>query len=157
MATFISDATAHHYASRYEKNAVLKQFTEGLRAQDALCLALQLDRYGPKRNFKHFLAGSFQYLSQLQKSQQQIQTEAGCAVNFNVHPLHEVHGGWRSLELIASVVSESAEHDKLTITIWSAGRGRTSFCFELACCENAAPDLLARNLALALEMYDDDF
>ena len=74
-------------------------------------------------------------------------------VNFYVYPLH---GGWRSLELIASVVSESIEHGKLTLTIWSMGGG-TSVCFELAGCDNADPDLLARNLLVARAEYDDDY
>ena len=49
----------------------------------------------------------------------QSQRSAGeFEVSFNIYPLH---GGWRSLELIASVVSECVEHGKLTITVWSMG------------------------------------
>ena len=73
-------------------------------------------------------------------------------VNFNAYPLR---GGWRSLELIASVVSESVEHDKLTITVWSMGGG-TSICFELSGRGQADPELLAQNLASIRPMFDDD-
>ncbi len=83
----------------------------------------------------------------------QSQRSAGeFEVGFNIYPLH---GGWRSLELIASVVSECVEHDKLTITVWSMGGG-SSVCFELVGCENADPDLLAKSLSTAREMFDDD-
>ena len=73
-------------------------------------------------------------------------------VSFNVYPLR---GGWRSLELITSAVSECAEHDKLTLTVWFMGGG-TSVCFELVGRYYAAPDLLAESLSTAREMFDDD-
>ncbi len=52
-------------------------------------------------------------------------------------------------------VSESVEHDKLTITVWSMGGG-TSICFELYGHGQADPDLLAQNLASIRPMFDDD-
>ncbi len=73
-------------------------------------------------------------------------------VNFNAYPLR---GGWRSLELIASAVSESGERDKLTITVWSMGGG-TSVCFELAGRDQADPDGLAEELARIRTTFDDD-
>ncbi len=83
----------------------------------------------------------------------QSQRSAGeFEVSFNIYPLH---GGWRSLELIASVVSECVEHGKLTITVWSMGGGG-SVCFELVGREKADPDLLAKSLSIAREAFDDD-
>lgn len=73
-------------------------------------------------------------------------------VNFNVDPLR---GGWRSLELIASAVSESADHGKLSITLWSMGGGG-SVCFELSGCDHAEPDRLAELLSQSRLTYDDD-
>jgi hypothetical protein len=73
-------------------------------------------------------------------------------INFNVYPLH---GGWRSLELIASAVSESADHGKLSITLWSMGGGG-SVCFELSGCDHADPDRLAEFLTQLRLTYDDN-
>lgn len=73
-------------------------------------------------------------------------------INFNVDPLR---GGWRSLELIASAVSESADHGKLSITLWSMGGGG-SVCFELRGCDHADPDRFAVLLSQSRLMYDDD-
>lgn len=73
-------------------------------------------------------------------------------VNFNADPLR---GGWRSLELIASAVSESADHGKLSIPLWSMGCGG-SVCFELSGCDHADPDRLAELLSQSRLTYDDD-
>lgn len=78
--------------------------------------------------------------------------EGDFEVNFNVDPLR---GGWRSLELIASAVSESVDHGKLSITLWSMGGGG-SVCFELTGCDHADPDSLAELLSLSRLAYDDD-
>ncbi len=72
-------------------------------------------------------------------------------VNFNVDPLR---GGWRSLELIVSVVSESTDHGKLSVTLWSMGCGG-SVCFELSGRDHADPDYLAELLSQSRLMYDD--